>query len=132
MTLVGLSALLILALGIAFHPILAALRPMLDLPAQTLNYDGIAAMTWLREHTAEDALLLAADGEGWLPIFAERRAVDLRAVTYYEWDEVDAVVDIAEVDFFFQSSAGGQLPDLPMKLVFEQGDARVYEVIANN
>lgn len=130
--LAAVTALLIIASGIAFEPILDTLRPLLDLPEETVSHDDVAAMTWLREQAALDALLLAADGEGWLPIYAERRAVNLRAVAYFEWDAVDVADELTEVDFVFQSSAGVALPDLPLRLVFEQGDARVYEVVSHH
>lgn len=126
--LAAVTALLIIASGIAFAPILDTLRPLLDLPEETISHDDVAAMTWLREQAAADALLLAADGGGWLPIFAERRAVDLRAVAYFEWDAIDVADDATDVDYVFQSSAGPALPDLPLRPVFEQGAARVYEV----
>ena len=125
----AVMALVIIAWGSAFGPILDTVRPLLDLPAETVTHDDVAALTWLRDNTPNDVLLMAADGEGWLPIFAERRAVDLRAVAYFEWDAVETVDDEKEVDFVFQSSAGAVLPDLPLRLVFEQGAARVYEVV---
>ncbi len=126
--LAAVAALLIIASGIAFRPIVDTLRPLLDLPEATVSHDDVAAMTWLREQAEADALLLAADGEGWLPIFAERRAVDLRAVAYFEWEAITAADAPHEIDYVFQPSTGAPLPDLPLRLVFEQGGARVYEV----
>ena len=125
--LIAATALLLLALGVAFEPILTSLRPLLNLPEQTLTHDDYAAMLWMRDKAPADATLLSADGEGWLPVVAERRAVDFRAVAYFEWDKLNGLVEEQEVDYVFQHSGGVDLPDLPLKLVFEQGEARVYE-----
>lgn len=125
--LMAATGLLLLALGLAFEPIVTTLRPLLNLPEQTMSPDDYAAMLWLRDNTPEDALVLSADGEGWLPVVAERRAVDFRAVAYFEWDGLDGFVDERDVDFVFQPSAGAVLPDLPLNLVFEHGEARVFE-----
>ena len=130
--LMALTAVLILLLGIAFNPILDTLRPLLDLPAATLTQDDIAAMTWLREHTDEDALLLSADGDAWLPLFAERRTRDVRAVRYFEWDQVtEAAVARAEVDYVFVPAGADPPADLDLKLVFERGAARVFAVLSS-
>ncbi|MDE2857565.1 MAG: hypothetical protein OXN94_06920, partial [Chloroflexota bacterium] len=61
-------------------------------------------------------------------LVAERRAVDFRAVAYFEWDIIHEAIDAREADIVFQPSAGADLPDLPLTLVFEQGEARVYYV----
>lgn len=121
-----LSGLLILALGVAFQPLLGALGPHFRLPEQTMTQADYAAMRWLRDNAPADALLLATDGAGWLPIVAERRAVDFRAVAYFEWDHITGEVNERAPDYVLQPAAGGALPDLPLQLVFEQGAARVY------
>ncbi|MDE2950849.1 MAG: hypothetical protein OXT68_08775 [Chloroflexota bacterium] len=126
--LIAATGLLLLALGVAFQPIVTTLRPLLNLPEQTLTRDDYAAMLWLRDNAPEDAVVLSADGQGWLPLVAERRAVDFRAVAYFEWDIIHEAIDTREADFVFQPSAGADLPDLPLTLVFEQGEARVYYV----
>lgn len=127
--LIAATGLLLLALGFAFEPIVTALRPLLNLPAQTLTRDDHAAMLWIRDNAPEDAIVLSTDGAGWLPVVAERPAIDFRAVAYFEWDDLDGFVEEHEADFVFQPSASAGLPDLPLKLVFEQGAARVYCVI---
>ena len=129
--LIAATALLLLALGVAFEPIVTSLRPLLNLPEQTLTHDDYAAMLWIRDNAPADATLLSADGEGWLPVVAERRAVDFRAVAYFEWDKLNGLVEEQEADYVFQPSAGAGLPDLPLKLVFEQGEARVYEWVSS-
>ena len=125
--LVVASALLLLALACFFKPILTTLRPLLNLPEQTMSRDDYAAMLWLRDNTPEDAVLLSADGGAWLPLVGGRRAVDFRAVAYFEWDGFKGSVAEHEPDYVFQPSAGANLPDLPLNLVFEHGEARVYE-----
>ncbi len=122
-------ALAIIGLGVSFQPLLTVRQQVVDLPRETVTHDDIEAMTWLRDHAPEDAVLLAADGEGWLPIYAQRRAVDFRAVAYFEWDTIRRAGAEPLVDFVFQSSAGAELPELPLKLVFEQGEARVYKMV---
>ena len=96
---------------------------------QTVTRNDIAAMTWLRENAEQDAMLLAADGQGWLPVFAERRALDFRAVAFFEWDELRESGDGRDVDYVFQSKGSEFSADERWQLVFEQGDARVYEVV---
>ena len=96
------------------------------LPAETVTHDDVAALTWLRDNTPNDVLLMAADGEGWLPIFAERRAVDLRAVAYFEWDAVETVDDEKEVDFVFQSSRWRGAAGLATATGFRAGALRGY------
>ena len=123
------TGLLLLALAFAFEPIVTTLRPLLYLPEQTMSRDDYAAMLWLRDNTPEDATLLSADGEGWLPLVAERRSVDFRAVAYFEWDGLKGLAEEQEADYVFQPASGVDLPDLPLKLVFEQGEARVYSVM---
>ena len=128
--LMALAALLIGIVGVAFQPLLNTMRPILDLPPETVTRDDVAAMTWLRENTPDDATLLAADGSAWLPVFAERRAKDLRAVQYFEWDFLQrAEVGADEVDYVFVPADGDAPAEMPLKQVFEQGGARVYEVV---
>ncbi len=126
--LMAATGLLLLALAFAFEPIVTTLRPLLNLPEQTMSRDDYAAMLWLRDNAPEDAIVLSADGEGWLPIVSERHAVDFRAVAYFEWDRFKGLVEAQEVDYVFQPSAGADLPDLPLTMIFAQGDARVYSV----
>lgn len=126
--LIAATGLMIIALGIAFQPIVTALRPLMNLPQQTLTSDDYGAMRWLRDNAPAGALLLSTDGEGWLPIVAERRAVNFRAVAYFEWDKIDGLLNEREADFVLQPSASDVLPDLPLEPVFVQGQARVYRV----
>lgn len=128
--LMALGGVTLVLAGIAFHPLLAALRPLLDLPPQTVTRDDAAAMIWLREHSAPDALLLSADGEGWLPVLAERRALDFRGLGYFEWDTLEGMGGSADaVDYVFVAAGNERPADMPLSLVFEQGRSRVYEVI---
>ena len=132
MPLIRLSSLahwLLLGWGVSFQLLLTVRQQVVDLPRETVTHDDIEAMTWLRDHAPEDAVLLAADGEGWLPIYAQRRTVAFRAVAYFEWDTIGRAGAEPLVDFVFQSTAGAELPELPLKLVFEQGEARVYELV---
>ncbi len=127
--LMAATAVLIVALGFAFPSLLNSLRPILDLPSQTVTRDDVAVMTWLRENAEQDALLMAADGQGWLPIFAERPAVDFRAVAFFEWDDLRESGDVRDVDYVFHSEGSEFSADERWRLVLEQGDARVYEVV---
>ena len=127
--LIAATGLLVIVLGFAFEPIIKAIQPIVNLPSQTLTNDDYAAMLWIRDNAPADAIVQSADGEGWLPIVAERRAFDVHAVTYFEWGGFEAQAGAQEADFVFQSSARADLPNLPLKLVFEQGKARVYCVV---
>lgn len=128
----ALTALIIVLIGVAFQPLLSALRPLLDLPPQTLSRDEAAALDWLRENAPEDALLAASDGDGWLPVFAERRTLNLRAAQYFEWDLLELSGFEGEAPDYVFAPAGGEPPDdLSLQLVFEQGGARVYAVAAD-
>ena len=129
--LMALAALFILAIGIAFPPLLVAFRPLLDLPPQTLSHDEAAALDWLRENAPDHAVLAASDGGGWLPVFAERRALDLRAVQYFEWDLLERSGFGGETpDYLFVPPRDHPPGDLVLELVFEQGGARVYQMVA--
>ena len=128
--LLALAALLVLLAGFAFQPLLTALRPLLDLPAATVSRDEIAAMIWIRDNTAQDALILSAAGNGWLPLYAERRAHHFRAAAYFEWDLVPPAVNAPPADYLLQSAGAANGGDgLDLRLVFEQGAAQVYQVI---
>ncbi len=129
--LMALTAALIVVCGVAFQPLVKVVGPLFAVPPATITEADLAAMAWLRENTPDDALLLAADGGGWLPTFAERRAIDYRAVRYFEWDFVqEAKVNLDEVDFVFVSAGGNAPDDLRLRLVFERGGARVFEALA--
>lgn len=130
--LMALAAVIIVLVGVAFQPLLGAMRPLLDLPPQTLSPDEAAALDWLRENAADDALLMAINGSGWLPVIAERRALDLRAVRYFEWDLLDASGFAgAAPDYVFVPTGGVPPDDLALELAFEQGGAKVYRVVAD-
>lgn len=135
----GIGA-MVLMVGLAFNPILDSVRPLLNLPSATASSDDIAVMMWIKDNTLEDTMLYALDDDAWLPIFAERNALNFRAVHYFEWNDVITPADTididlsnlsdAEFDYVFVSSAESQ--DLSvidgLQLVFQQGDAQVYQV----
>ena len=86
-------------------------------------------MTWLRDNTRVDALVVAADGNAWLPLFAERRAPDFRAVRYFEWDLMSGLdVERSEINYVYVPADAEPPASTPMKMVFEQGSARIYAV----
>ena len=123
------AALLALLLGLAFQPIMNVLRPLMRSPQNLINGDDIAAMIWLREHTAADAIVSAADGDAWLPIYAERQALDFRAARYFEWDEVELPDRGQTFDYLFERTEAAAHPGL--KLVYQQGTARVYQSVSS-
>jgi len=124
--LIVLAATLLLLLSLNFQPLLE----LLGFPPATITRDDAAALTWLRENTAADAVVMAADGDAWLPVFAERRASDFRAVRYFEWDLIEgAGLGRAEVDYVFVPAGMPPPEDMPLELVFEQNGARVYKYI---
>ena len=128
--LMALIAGAVLLAGAAFHPLLAALGPALELPPLTVTRDDAAAMTWLRDNSRSNARLLSADGDGWLPVFAERRARDFRAVAYFEWGALRISDGLDETaDYVFVPAGADPPAGLSMTLVFEQGGARVYTVV---
>lgn len=130
--LMALTAVIIVLTGAYFQPLLSAMRPLLDLPPQTLSHDEAAALDWLRENTADDALLLASDGNGWLPVFAERRTLNLRAAQYFEWDLLEQIgFDGEAPDYLFVPAGGAPPDDLALEPVFEQGGARVFALAAD-
>lgn len=130
--LMALTALIIVLIGIAFQPLISAMRPLFDLPPQTLSQDEAAALDWLRENAAENALLAASDGSGWLPVIAERRALNLRALQYFEWDLLERGGFDGERPDYVYIPAGDDPPgDRSLELLFEQGGARVYQMAAD-
>ena len=122
----ALSALGIALLFFTFEPALHSLRALLDLPAVTAYRDDIAAMDWLRKNTPPDALLQAADGDGWLPVIAERRAIDFRAYHYFERGLVQPA-ETAAADYLLARTDTDFLDDPSLQLVFQQGETRVFQ-----
>ena len=123
---IAIAAALLIGVAFFFEPMLNAL----GFPPVSLSEDEVAAMTWLRENTPADAVVSAADGDAWLPLFAERRSRDVRAVRYFEWDAIsNSKAGSSEVNYIFVPKDAEQPADLTLKLVFEQGNARVYERI---
>jgi len=123
--LIAVAVLLLLLGALAFKPLLGTLGFL----APSLTDDDVAAMTWLRDNTRADALIMATDGNAWLPLFAERRAPDFRAVRYFEWDQISGVdVERSEVNYVYVPADAAPPLDLPVTLVFDQGDARVYQL----
>lgn len=122
--LLSFAAALLLSLALALPPLLT----ILGLPPASLSHAEVAAMTWLRDNTAADAVVMAADENAWLPLFAERPAVHFRAFRYFEWDMIrDADVALSEVDFVFAPDGVPPADDMTLELVFERGSARVYK-----
>ncbi|MYD09843.1 MAG: hypothetical protein F4X02_07335 [Chloroflexi bacterium] len=130
--LLALAALIIVTIGVTFQPLLSAVRPLLNLPSQTLGQDEAASLDWLRENAPADALLAASDGSGWLPVIAERRALNLRATQYFEWDLLEHGGFEGESPAYLFVPAGADPPNhASLELLFEQGGARVYRMAAN-
>ena len=128
--LMALAAALILLAGLSFQPILNAARPILGLPPQTLSHGELAAMTWLRENARADALLMAADGNAWLPVFAERPAIDLRAAATFEWDIIErAAAEPSQIDYLLIPPGMHPPDEPPLELVFQRDQARLYKVL---
>ena len=126
---VAVAAALLTLVAVAFAPLLN----LLGFPPASLNQDDLAAMIWLRDNTPKDAVVMAADSDAWLPLFAERRSVDFRAVRYFEWDFItDAAVDLAEVDYIFAPAGVDPPADSPSTLVLVQGEAQVYKILPNH
>lgn len=120
------SALGIALLFFTFEPALHNARTLLDLPAATANRDDIAAMDWLRKNTPPDALLQAADGDGWLPVIAERPASDFRAYSYFERQLVQPAENPA-ADFLLVPADADFRADASLQLVFQQGETRIFQ-----
>ncbi|MCY4144870.1 MAG: hypothetical protein OXE95_07760 [Chloroflexi bacterium] len=120
------AALGIVPLFFVFEPALDNLRALLDLPAATANRDDIAAMDWLRDNTPPAALLQAANGDGWLPALAERRAIDFRAYSYFERELVQPA-EAAAADYLLVPADADFLAETSLQLVFQQGETRVFQ-----
>ncbi len=128
MPIIAIAAALLIVLAVAFR----ALLSVLGFPPAALSQDEVAAMTWLRDNAPPHAIVMAADGDAWLPVFAERRAIDFRALRYFEWDTVAGeYASHDDVDYVYVP-ANAAPKDSPMTLVFEQRNARVYEVISDS
>ena len=137
---IAIMGIIVAIIGLAFNPILESVRGIFHLPQETATSDDIAVMTWIKDNTTDDAILYTPDEHGWLPVFAERNALNFRAVHYFEWNEVPPPAEMidfdpsdlsdAEFDYVFVSSADKR--DLSsvdaLQLIFEQGQARVYQV----
>lgn len=127
--LIALSAAFVLLVGSAYQPLLKAISPLFDLPPATLSHAELDAMMWIRENTPTDALLLAADGNAWLPVFAERRTIDFSAVQYFEWDLLlPADPSTTNVDLFFVTGGEDEPTELTMHLIFDTRDVRIFRV----
>ncbi len=120
---IAAGAALLLLIAVAFQPLLHRL----GFHAPRLTHDDAAAMTWLRENSPADAVVMAADGNAWLPIFSERRAPDFRALRYFEWDAISNVaLEGIEADFVYAPAGSDPPADIALKLIYEGGNARVY------
>jgi len=126
---IAIAAALLLLGAVAHQPLL----DLLGFPSASLTHDELAAITWLRDKSPADAVVTAVDGNAWLPIIAERRSTDFRAVRYFEWGSIgSANASDYDVDYVLVP-ADAELPtDTPLALVFEQGNAQVYEVMAES
>ena len=123
----ALALLGIVALYFAFPTALDLARPLLNLPAESITRDDIAAMDWLRDNAPPHARLQAADASGWLPALAERKSVDFRAWTYFEWGSLTRAETSEPANYVFASAYAAVTEDPTLQLVFQQGDARVYQ-----
>ena len=127
--LIAIAAALLTVVAVAFEPLLYAL----DFPPASLSHDELAAMTWLRENSPADAVVAAVDGNPWLPTFSERRSINFRAVRYFEWNFIgDVDADRSEVDYVYVPVENEPPKDTPLRLVFEQGNARVYQLTSDS
>ena len=118
------AAALLILVAIAFQ----ALQDMLALPEARVTHADVAAMTWLAEHAPADAIVVAADGNAWLPILAERQSPNFRAHRYFEWDAVTGASDSAAPDYVYVSAAADPPSADHAELVFAQGKARIYQL----
>ena len=126
---IAIAAALLIAVAAAFNPLLN----WLGFSPASLSRDNVAAMTWLRDNSPVEAVVAAADGDAWLPLFSERRAPAFRAIRYFEWDPIGvAAVDPLGVDYVYVPGDADPPASLSLKLLFEQGSARVYEVLPNH
>ena len=123
---IAAGAVLLLLIAVAFQPLLHRL----GFHAPRLTHDDAAAMTWLRDNSAADAVVLAADGNAWLPIFAERRAPAFRALRYFEWDAISNLeLEGLEVDYIYAPAGSDPPVNIALKLIYEGGSALVYKRI---
>lgn len=123
---IAIAVALLIGGAAAFEPLLN----WLGFSPASLGQDDVAAMTWLRDNSPVEAVVSAADGDAWLPLFSERRAPNFRAVRYFEWELIsDIDVDRSEIDYVYAPGYAEPPASLSLELVFEQGDARVYEVV---
>ncbi len=127
----AIAAALLILLAVAFRPLLNTL----GFPPSALSHEEVAAMTWLRDNTPPDAIVMATDGDAWLPVFAERRAIDFRAVRYFEWDEIgyaSTTTRDTAVDYVYVPADAEPPKDTLLTLVFEQENARVYKLTVDS
>ena len=125
---IAIAAALLLLVAVALQPLLN----LLGFPPPSATHDDVAAMTWLRDNSPADAVVTAADGNAWLPIFAERRATDFRAFRYFEWGSIGSANTSAyDVDYVLVQTNAAPPADTPSTLVFEQGNVRVYQLTEN-
>ena len=124
--LIAAAAALLIVAGLAFEPLLHRL----GFPPAGLSQDDVAAMTWLRDNSPADAVVTAADGNAWLPLFSERRSPNFRALRYFEWEPLEPVDEsAADVDYVYAPAETDPPTDARLKLVFAQNGARVYETV---
>ena len=117
---IAMAAAALILVALAFQPLLDSL----GFPRTNLSHDDLAAMTWLRENSPADAVVMAVDGNAWLPLFAERRSPAIRAVRYFEWDAIhDVDLDRSKVNYVYAAAGSDPPADMALKLVFEQGNA---------
>ncbi len=123
--LIAIAAALLIMLSFAFEPLLY----WLEFPAASLTHDDVAAMTWLRDNSPADAVVMGADGNAWLPVFAERTAPDIRAIRYFEWDALHrADAGDNDADYVYAPSDAAPPEASSLTLVFQQGSARIYQL----
>ncbi len=131
-------AVVIIGIGLSFNTIIDVVRPVLGLPNATISSDEVAVMTWIQENTPDDAQVYAIDNSGWLPVYTERYAPDFRANRYFEWGMLTTGDDMPEFDMdavpydyvYTPVSFDVTFDDSDtLVLLFEQGGARVYEVV---
>ena len=126
---ITLAAALLVLLAVAFRP----LSDVLGFPPPALSDDEVAAMIWLRANAPPDAIVMAADADAWLPVFAERRAIDFSAIRYFEWDTVTGeYASNDDVDYVYAPANAAAPKDSPLTLMFEQGNARIYELTVDS
>ena len=95
-TLMALTALIIVLIGIAFQPLISAMRPLLDLPPadpqpRRSGGAGLAA----RKHAGR-RLARGQRSQRVAACFRGARAQHLRAVQYFEWDLLEQAASVAK------------------------------------